>query len=322
MVRSVDGSSGRYSFTASGASSSSDDYYDDELDKSPSTYFDHAASAAIGSHSPTSRGGTTTPPPHRDLADILVPTSYSPVRKHYNDQVGISPLESNSGEHSPPREYSPRYQEYYDVLALANNRLSKTAQPPARLSSEEAVILGEGLVEKKKKSKKKKKKDKKEKRKKRQQEEDDVDVDGRRRSSVFQTVFQPSLLQAHSKGKKTSFTSEAEIRSALEISKRNDNNFTDEENALDPNDEIPPPATGPMSWSPAALVNASRSKQSGGKTDHQGYYAQVGGSSSTTRKPAGFGSWVQNLMQPRGDKELPKDYNLNSRRRKEANTKP
>jgi len=307
MVRSVGGSSGRYSFTASGASSSSDDYCDDELDKSPSTYFDQAAAAA--------GGGTTTPPRREDdLADILVPTSYSPVRKHYDDQAGISPLESNSGERSPPREYSPRYQEYYDVLALANNRLSKTAQPPARLSSDEAVILGEEGVEKKKKSKKKKKKDKKEKRKKRQQEEEeeDVDVDGRRRSSVFQTVFQPSLLQAHSKGRRASFTSEAEIRSALEISKRNDNNFADEENALDPNDEIPPPATGPMSWSPAALVNASRSKQSGGKTDHQGYYAQVGGSSSTARKPAGFGSWVQNLMQPRGDKELPKDYNLNS----------
>ncbi|KAL7447412.1 hypothetical protein ACHAXM_010622 [Skeletonema potamos] len=320
MVRSVGGSSG-YSFTASGASSSSgDDYYDDDhLDKSPRAYFEYAA-AAVGSHSPSARngaGGTTTPPPRseNDLTDILVPTSYSPVRKHYNGhEVGISPLESNSGELSaPPREFSPRYQEYYDVLELANNRLKKTTQPPARLNSDGAVILEEEHVEKKKKSKKKKKKDKKEKRKKRHEDEEteDVDIDGRRRISVFQTVFQPTLVQAHSSGRK-SFTSEAEIRSALEISKRRGNHFADEENAPDPNDEVPPPPTGPISWSPAALVNASRSKQSGAKIDQQGFYAPVGGSTSTKRKPAGFGSWVQNLMQSRSDKELPKDYNLNS----------
>ena len=321
MVRSVGDSSG-HSFTASGASS---DNYDDELERSPSTYFEYAA-AAVGSGSTSSQndaGGASTPPPREDSLDsILFPTSYSPVRKHYDD--GISPLESNSEEHSPPRGHSPRYQEYYDVLELANNRLSKTAQqkPPARRSSDEAIILGEA-VEKKKKSKKKSKKDKKEKRKKRKQEEEeeDVGVDGKRRSSVFQTVFQPSHFHAHGNGRRGSVSSEAQIRREMSGQKGSD---ADEENAIDPNDEIPAPAPapGPMSWSPAALVNASRSKQSDGKTDQQGYYAQVQGSSVTTKNSAGFGGWVQNLMQPRNEKVLPKDYNLNNIGRSELQSLP
>jgi len=312
MARSVGGSSG-YSY--GGASNSSGDYddeLDEELEKSPSTYFEYAA-AAVGTGS-AAGGGASTPPPLRDdLADILIPNSFNPVRKHHDDH-GISPLESNSGERSPSQEHSQRYQEYYDVLELANNRLSQTTKPASRLDSDGAVILDDDdddyEYEKKRKSKKKKKKDKKEKRKQQKQEEEneDVDMDGRRRSSVFQTVFQPAHFHAHSNARRGSVSSEAEIRSALEKPKHTDS-FADEENVLDPNDEAP----GPISWSPAALVNASRSKQSGGKTNQQGFYAQVGGSSSTTRKTTGLGGWVQNLMQPkRSDKELPKDYNLNS----------
>lgn len=319
MARSVGGSSA-YSYAASGASSS--DYEDelDELENSPSRYFASAA-AAVGPRSAAAdASGASTPPAQDvdlaniltvqdadlDLANILIP---KPVRKHNND-YGISPLESNSGDRSPTRQdHSQRYQEYYDVLEMANTRLSQTPQLPSRLDSDEAVII-DGY-EKKKKSKKKKKKDKKEKRKKQKHEEDkedDVDVDGRRRSSVFSNVFQPSLLETHSNGRRASISTEAELRSQLEKPKQNQS-FVDEENALDPNDEVP----GPISWSPAALVNASRSKQSGGKTNKQGFYTQVGGSSFTTKRPTGFGGWVQNLMQPRSrDKELPKDYNLNS----------
>lgn len=322
MARSLGGSSA-YSYAASGASSS--DYEDelDELENSPSRYFESAA-AAVGPRSAAAAaadaGGESTPPVEDvDLANILAQDAdlantfiLKPVRKHDNDHEIISPLESNSGERSPRQEHSQRYQEYYDVLEMANNRLSQKSQLPSRLDSDEAVILDE-YYEQKRKSKKKKKKDKKEKRKQQKHEEDkeedvDIDVDGRRRSSVFQNVFQPSLFEAHTNGKRASISSEAELRSQLEKPKHN-GSFVDEENALDPNDEVP----GPIAWSPAALVNASRSKQSGGRTNKQGFYTQVGGSTSATKKPTGFGGWVQNLMQPRSsDKELPKDYNLNS----------
>ena len=296
MVRSVGGNSG-YSYAASGGSSSSDyegELIGDELE-SPSAYFENAA-AAVGSRSV---GGDVSTSPHHedDLADIHIPDSFDGV---------VSPLESSSNEERRQKEYSPRYQEYYDILEEANHRLSMKTQPLSRQDSDEAIILGED-VERKRKSKKKKKKVKKEKRKKpkQQQQQEDVDMDGKRRSSVFQTVFQPSLFQAHSNSRRASVTSEAEIRSSLELTK-SEANSPDEENVIDPDDEAP----GPISWSPAALVNASRSKKSGGKTNQQGYYAQVGGTSMTT-KPSRFGGWMQKLMQPRTEKELPKDYNLN-----------
>ena len=293
-------------YSYAGSVASSGDGYDDELDdelRSPSEYFEYAA-AAVGTRSTT---GTSTPPPIDDLADIVVPKALTPVWKHENDQ-GISPIESNRGELSPVqrREHSPRYQEYYDVLELANNRLSQKVPPPSRLDSDEVAVIHDEDVPKKRRSKKKKKKDKKDKRKKQQYEEEDedVDMDGRRRSSVFQTVFQPSLFEAQTNASRATISSEAELRSQIERAK----SFAHEENVLDPNDETPPP----LSWSPAALVNASRSKKSGGKTNQQGFYAQVTGSSPTRRKPTGFGGWVQNLMQPHSDKELPKDYNLNN----------
>ncbi len=303
MARSVGGSSA-YSYAASGTSSSD---YEDELEKSPSTYFEYAA-AAVGPRSADAAVGASTPPAQDvDLSNILDVRDAGLANILMPKPEIISPLESDL---SPRREHSQRYQEYYDVLEMANNRLSQTSQLPSRLDSDEEVVI-DGY-EKKKKSKKKKKKDKKEKRKKQkhEEEEEDVDVDGRRRSSVFSNVFQPSLFEAHTNGKRASISTEAELRSQLERPKQNQS-FVDEENALDPNDDVP----GPFSWSPAALVNASRSKQSGGKTNKQGFYTQVGGSSSTTKKTTGFGGWVQNLMQPRSarsDKELPKDYNLNS----------
>ena len=293
MARRLSG----YSYAGSGASISGDDYDDDELLSSPSEYFEYAA-AAVGTRSTT---GTSTPPPVDDeLADVVVPKSLSPAQKRHNDQE-ISPR-------SPRR---PDLQEYYDVLELANNRLMRqNSSTPSRLDSDEAVVVihEEDSPKKKRKSKKKKKKDKKEKREKQKQlnEQEDVDMDGLRRSSVFQTMFQPSLLETQSNARKPNFSSEAELRAQLERPKQN-GTFADEENVLDPNDETPPP----MSWSPAALVTKARSKQSGGKTNQQGFYTQVG-TSSPTKKSSGLGGWVQNLMQPRSDKELPKDYNLHN----------
>lgn len=328
MVRSVGGSSG-YSYAASGASSGSDDCYD-ESERSPSTYFEYAAST-LDNPSPTSQQHSLNGSKELDdLKDVVFPSPTSYSHKGTDDQH--HQLEQKA--HKP----RPRYQEYYDVLELANNRLSMTSPTSSpnrfdRLDSGGAVLAADDSADededynqrkKSKKSKKKKKKEKKEKRKKnkqqQQQEEEDEeeeDVHVKRRSSVFKTAFQPSHFEAHSNRKRNSVSSEAEIRAAIEKSNRSGGYF-DEENGIYPNDELPPPAA-PGSWSPASLVNASRSKQSGGRTDQQGFYKQVQGS-SPTKKSSGFGSIMYEKMQnlvtmqslSRGGKELPKDYNLNN----------
>src|SRR5210317_2361977 len=101
MARSVGGSSG-YSYAASGASSGSDDYYD-ESERSPSTYFEYAAST-LDNPSPTSRQHSLNGSKELDdLKDVVFPSPTSYSHKGNNDDAQHHQLEQKT--HKP----QPRY---------------------------------------------------------------------------------------------------------------------------------------------------------------------------------------------------------------------
>ena len=148
--------------------------------------------------------------------------------------------------------------------------------------------------------------------------DDDYDADQSRRSSVFQTLFPPAMME---RGVSEKFISSFSARDLVSGERRGGGRDRDrgrDPDPDDPNDDLPP------RWNPASLVAAARSRQSNGRLDAQGFYAHARG-----RAGAAYGK-VQALAgagprPPRDD--VPSDVNLHStgkaprRQRKPALTK-
>jgi hypothetical protein len=136
-------------------------------------------------------------------------------------------------------------QEYYDVLAMANQRLS-TSNPTSD------------------KGKKKKKKSKKKSKKKAQLEE---------AMKKFKKALKSDNNWEYSSN---GIVSSPQISQGLTPEQMMDFSI-DDENEVDPNDEVPRSSL----WRPAALVTVAASK-SGGKIDRDGYYKPLNGGASGT----------------------------------------
>lgn len=310
-------------YSISGTSNSSGLYSDEEDGDDAYDYF-HAAAAALKpsyvqtssqkSTDASSKGSNSTisddalpdvkstpvmPDKHERILDILASD---------DNNVDETVVFGEAPAPSPKRSSKSHRanQEYYDVLEMASSRLRQDSlghknelEMVSRGSSDEAVI-------KRKKSKRRKKKSKKGKRKNKhlnnKSEDEQEDVDGARRSAVFRSLFPVSMMERGSlRTKYTSSFSEKDLAAGVS----GDDNDSDDENDVDPNDDLPTTRRRSGQWNPAALVTAAQSKMSDGRIDKRGFYRSMMGRADSAYET------VQ-IIVTKKDGDIPNDFNLQS----------
>ena len=266
--------------------------------------------------------------------------------------------ELNQSDYGQEKEKKPQHranQEYYDILAMAENRLRQDNNSvpegeedyercTSSNSDEEAVLglvsncssddnsSGDEAVRKRKKKRKKSKKGRRRKSNASSSQlsiENESQVDGKRRSAVFTSLFPTDKLVHHSI--KKPFETSINADDLKKIGYKDDPNetlagyrdqYADKDYDFDDlNDDLPhSPGRGRTtggrpsklsSWNPANLVTAAQSKLSDSKVDSNGFYSNI--------KVLMSGGTHE-------EEEIPADYNLHNigkpdRKKKKKNKK-
>ena len=273
------------------------DIDDDEENEGAFSYFSAAAAVLADNSSRNAQGSSAAYPPPNifnssvtsvDLLDVPPDPEASPRAGHYKDHKTEESTTYDSKDSSQRSDSGRSNQEYYDVLEMAKSRLrtSMTTMGDAPVydgeehntsSSDEGVLHNQSKKSKKSKKHKKSKKTKKEKKRKPEENIGPKHTEEKRRSAVFKTLFRDNFITRGNRPKTEDFFrastagDDVEMAAREEIFSIDDDDDNDEKGFDLPNDDLPP-SQNTRSWNPAALVNASKSNISGGKTDQDGYY--------------------------------------------------
>jgi len=293
-----------------------------------------------------------------DTAHLSLPYS-TDTQQAVNDSMETQQIIDNTLEELDMSDYGqqekekkPQHkanQEYYDILEMAENRLRQDNSSIARgeedyerrtssNSDEEAVLglvsncssddnsSGDEAVRKRKKKRKKSKKGRRRKSNASSSQlsiENESQVDGKRRSAVFTSLFPTDKLVHHSI--KKPFETSINADDLKKIGYKDDPNetlsgyrdeYADKDYDFDdPNDDLPhSPGRGRTtggrpsklsSWNPANLVTAAQSKLSDSKVDSNGFYSNI------------------KVLMSGGthEEEIPVDYNLHNIGKPDSNKK-
>jgi len=292
-----------------------------------------SSSASMSSSSPSSSSaGLSSSVERLDLLDdvpmegkrVMGTFDYKPKKKFgfpstnkgYKDDVEETVVfHEDPPPPPPPSSASPRRasQEYYDVLEMATSRLREGS---AFFEIGDEDSSGDEAVRKKKKKRKSKSKKKgrrssmsKSKSKSKSFSDDEPeDVEGRRRSAVFQSFLPNSMIERGRKEKFKSTFSAKDLIGGKGGSKNNSDNNNNEDDMMDPNDDLP------TRWNPASLVTAAQSKLPGGKTDSRGYYKNDRRAldSAYDRVSNRVTAMLSPQNSPNKEQQMSSDFNLQS----------
>eukprot|EP00804_Cyclotella_cryptica_P029163 CCRYP_005331-RB/>CCRYP_005331-RB protein AED:0.16 eAED:0.16 QI:75/1/1/1/0.75/0.66/9/402/921 len=276
-----DGADGRYSYS-SGQSYESDNehYHDDDYRRPFSSSTNAAPNRSVGNDNGGNSHFSEFQPSNTDMFMRDVPMDGERILANHHGNLEETIIEFDHGDSSYTPGRRKSNQEYYDVLEMANKRLSDK--------------------KKKKKSKKKSKKKKQlvdamEKFKqalKRSDSDWEYSTDG-------MAAVTPQISQGLSQ------------REMLDYSIDDDNDA----NEFDPNNEVPRSSI----WKPATLVSVVASKNNDGKLDRDGYYKPINGAGHAKKHAtirATGASMIyevfRNLFQPSEEVPVHRDFNLQS----------